>query len=743
MECASYGQSAQSKETSEGSTVKQNMPNRPTNNTLGELKIAVARELSSIDCQMVATMAGFRSAEKERMKDGISLMDALESKGYFEESEMETLVDLFTKCELHKVAGIIEAYIKVTDKDEKQRKVSDTYRPCAQDLLVRDAAKAPNESKEKIFVSFSFSIKERVMTLKDRIETYLGEDTCWICTTGVDGGDNLDTEIVRAIDNADIILCMINEGFVQLSRSKNKHLIPILLENVEWPLKKSSGEPSPMQLAFTQLLYVNLHDQTMKEDEFKKLITTIKKRLGLMEEGTLTPRFSTQTQTPHPPPAKSLSPVVKENKTQLVKELRNKYKNLFGKFQPSPLLRDNYDIDKLFVENGIKFLKETHGASDEHERWRMLKDYKTIFTDPQIKSKRFILDGEPGYGKSALTLQITHDWCQQLKPLDQFQVLILLRLRQFSKVPTIYSAIRKFLLPRDSKLTEDDIKNILDGSSTIVILDGYDEYPDRGQEDTDIEHIIRGDMFQEHVVFLTSRTSCLPSNYSSETKRLRLTGFDATARDNYIQNMVTVGRPQGACKIHQFLKVNTVPADFCKIPLFFAMICYMVLKEERFYNLNTVTEFFEHIIICFYSHDQIKEVGAETKLEYCTLGKIALEGLSSDSQKLSWEDNDLKVYIGQNLYKQYIRIGILNEEENYDYDSKKYKTEVTFYHKLFAEWFAAHYLAEKAEKHLTKLTKVWRYVRQPTRRRSLHNLMESLNPDDVQFLYRFACGLSP
>lgn len=80
-------------------------------------------------------------------------------------------------------------------------------------------------------------------------------------------------------------VCFLFQLQVHLSRSKNKHLIPILLENVEWPLKKSSGEPSPMQLAFTQLLYINLHDQTMKEDEFKKLITTIKKRLGLIEEG--------------------------------------------------------------------------------------------------------------------------------------------------------------------------------------------------------------------------------------------------------------------------------------------------------------------------------------------------------------------------------------------------------------------------------------------------------------------------
>lgn len=39
---------------------------------------------------------------------------------------------------------------------ENQRKVSDTYRPCAQDLLVRDAAKAPNGMYPSTFAQSGF-----------------------------------------------------------------------------------------------------------------------------------------------------------------------------------------------------------------------------------------------------------------------------------------------------------------------------------------------------------------------------------------------------------------------------------------------------------------------------------------------------------------------------------------------------------------------------------------------------------
>lgn len=59
----------------------------------------------------------------------------------------------------------------------------------------------------------------------------------------------------------------------------------------------------------------------------------------------------------------------KENKTQFVAELRSKYTNLCGEIQPVPFLREKYDIDKLFVESGIKFFDEEQRSCDTNETW--------------------------------------------------------------------------------------------------------------------------------------------------------------------------------------------------------------------------------------------------------------------------------------------------------------------------------------------------------------------------------------
>lgn len=281
-----------------------------------------------------------------------------------------------------------------------------------------------------------------------------------------------------------------------------------------------------------------------------------------------------------------------DKKSRFKEQLRIKYKYLCGSIQAVPFLRDKYEINELFIESGIEFLEETRAASHEQEMWTRLKDYKMIFTDPKLKSKRRIIEGELGYGKSTLALQMTHDWCQGIAPMKDFEVLILLRLRYLKNAPTVYSAVKSFLLPKDTELTEDNIKNILDTSQIVVILDGYDEYPDKEKEETDIEHIIRGDMFQEYEVILFTRKSCLPLNRSSDTKRIRLTGFDESARDIYIRKVVARGNAETADHINHFLRdENKIPNDLCKIPLFFTMIANMAHKNETFYHLKTVARF--------------------------------------------------------------------------------------------------------------------------------------------------------
>ncbi|KAJ8037030.1 NLR family CARD domain-containing protein 4 [Holothuria leucospilota] len=413
-----------------------------------------------------------------------------------------------------------------------------------------------------------------------------------------------------------------------------------------------------------------------------------------------------------------------------------KYINMFGGIQPVPFLRNKYDIYELFVESCIELLEDEQREGNELEKWTKITNYKKIFTDARLQSKRRIIDGEPGYGKSTLALQITQDWCRKESPMTKFDVLILLRLRELRNAPTIYSAIRKFLLPKDTTLTEDDIKGILNSSSTVILLDGYDEYPERGNKNTDIEHIISENMFQQHEVILMTRTSCLPTDFSRDTKRIRLTGFDDAARDRYIRNVVARGDYDRADEIHRFFRENPVSDDFSKIPLFFVMISQMVQRNQKFQNLNTVTEFFRHVVRCFHSHEEIRAGHHEKKgeLDHTKLDRIAFEGLSGNSQELSWKKKDLKCKIGHNLYLEYVRIGFLIEEDYFDYDALEYKTETRFCHKLFAEWFAAQYLAKQIARPNVNFKQT---------NKTQHDFLKSLNPHDVHYMYRYACGLNP
>lgn len=123
------------------------------------------------------------------------------------------------------------------------------------------------------------------------------------------------------------------------------------------------------------------------------------------------------------------------------------------------------------------------------------------------------------------------------------------------------------------------------------------------------------------------------------------------------------------------------------------------------------------------------------------------------------QKNKLIDEIGKNFYERYVNIGILIEEEGFDYDSLEYHTETRFFHKLFAEWYGAHYLATIAAQPETELDP-WPkteletvldnfnqstgtlHPEHATPRENVHSL-KSLAPFDVHYVYRYACGLNP
>ncbi|PIK55065.1 hypothetical protein BSL78_08015 [Apostichopus japonicus] len=108
--------------------------------------------------------------------------------------------------------------------------------------------------------------------------------------------------------------------------------------------------------------------------------------------------------------------------------------------------------------------------------------------------------------------------------------------------------------------------------------------------------------------------------------------------------------------------------------------------------------------------------------------------MSGKNQKLVWNREQLRNELGHEFYDQYLRIGIFVEEEvlniadtpNAQYDIQ-YNTEAHFYHKIFCEWYAAHYIAEQLSGRYTAC---------------INKLLKKLDPFDLQYLYRFACGIN-
>ncbi|XP_071852836.1 uncharacterized protein [Apostichopus japonicus] len=452
---------------------------------------------------------------------------------------------------------------------------------------------------------------------------------------------------------------------------------------------------------------------------------------------------------PSPPVHSASTPVTSQEGQSLSMEemkkiylaaLKGIYKEQYDAVQPVPYIKDRlYCVDRVFVEGGIQVLAGDGRFLKQDESWRRLKSYKNVFTDSELRTTRRILEGEPGYGKSTLTLQLAYDWCNGVKdsPLYGVENLIVLKLRQMGNIKKIDRAIKMFLLSKEPRIRRIDINKIMESfSSTVIILDGYDEYPDRDNDaGNDVGKIIRFTKLKDVDVTLTTRY--LPKNYSkSKTKRVKLTGFDEISRDEYIRKAVTGPNDEAAVdKIKRALKENALLDDLCQVPLFFVMFSHITHESDIFQKFNTLTDFFMYMIKCFHDHQKNKSLDENTypymirfETHYEELCQIAFEGLNKAQQQILWGKDVMCKRLGEALYAHYVAIGILVEEAVFDATDGQMKIMVRFYHKLFCEWYASYVLIDVVSEAETpaELSRALRY----------------LDPFDLQYFYRFACGIN-
>lgn len=418
------------------------------------------------------------------------------------------------------------------------------------------------------------------------------------------------------------------------------------------------------------------------------------------------------------------------------KKIKIRYRDLCNSVKPIPYARDGLmNVDKVFVDSGIEFL--TQGL------WERLDSYHCILTDPRLQSKRFIMYGESGYGKSIFALQLAFDWYSRspASPLKDIDILIFLPLREVRGLKSIFTAIKSFLLPQECQLSTEDIKDILCSSKSVAfVFDGFNEYLHMSDNDDDITHIISGRMFNDFFVILTTRPQCKPFNLTS-TVQLRLPGFNLNAQDKYTRKVF--GYDSNATEsIRSLFERNPALRDLCEVPLFFVLFSHLTHEKKGSKGFAFVTKMFKYMITCF--HERMKNklrdstmtpIDANKDGNHHELDKVAFKSCKRKKKPVEWLKDEFRNMIGSDLYKQYIEAGILIEEEKTVIKDEpgtsnliQRKEQVRFFHEVFCDWYAANYISSYAGKRFSF---------------KFQNLLKKLDPLDSQYVFRFVCGINP
>ncbi|PIK47796.1 hypothetical protein BSL78_15339 [Apostichopus japonicus] len=178
------------------------------------------------------------------------------------------------------------------------------------------------------------------------------------------------------------------------------------------------------------------------------------------------------------------------------------------------------------------------------------------------------------------------------------------------------------------------------------------------------------------------------------------------------------------------------------------IVAHLSLENDNLKDCSSVTVFFRYMVTCFHSHltrkvfdENVKPLDSFEE-NHTKLNKLAFEALSKTAKKVEWTRNLLEETLGKAFVERYLQIGILREAEHTEVNDEpgtlamdhiRIVKKVRFYHSLFCEWYAAHYVASIISSNSPG--------QKPEERAS--EILEDFDLSKFQYMYRFACGLSP
>ena len=339
-------------------------------------------------------------------------------------------------------------------------------------------------------------------------------------------------------------------------------------------------------------------------------------------------------------------------------------------------------------------------------------------------SKRIVIEGTPGIGKTALAKEIAYSWATY-KILIEIKIVFLLYLRdpQLQSITTTKQLVEYMSMGcLDNEQIENFSKYLVNtkGQELCIVMDGFNEYPTLLKEKSFIIDIINKTVLSNAIVVITSRPTVAVSLYNQVDIQLHMIGFSTKDVSQKIYNV-------GKCGRHLI-------ARSCFPPLYLALLLYLSrhqldhhlssshgmshhqldhylsslhdMSHHQLDHAEIIGLFILHTVHCHTARytpscpvDQLQDTSEFITDILYNLSELAFRGLQE--HKLVFTFDEIK-QICPYIDEAFIGLGLLQSVEHYPYKGAGTTASFSFLHYTMQEFLAAlHVSILPSEQQLT------------------------------------------
>ncbi|XP_038053578.1 NLR family CARD domain-containing protein 4-like [Patiria miniata] len=292
-------------------------------------------------------------------------------------------------------------------------------------------------------------------------------------------------------------------------------------------------------------------------------------------------------------------------------------------------------------------------------------------------------------GKTTIIDKIAYDWAVGSVALGHFTLLFVLQMSALNQTSDLVDSVFDQLLSDDTKVNKCDLEAFIknNGSSVLILVDGLDEFRTTNLDQEKYGPILRmlnQKVCRECFVIVTTRPSqfaILKSNSLLTTSfiHVKLLGFSKKDIEKYARNVFTARRDMAEGLLDRIQSSNVL-SDLARSPMLLLLMC--IFWRENATLPDTLSRLFSEAIRHVF-RTKMPELSEEAISEVViAIGKVALEGLVSPEQRLSFQEGEFE----KSTLDKAIQAGILTSQR-----VTKGLDTLQFTHKTLQEYCAAMY----------------------------------------------------